>query len=245
MPNLEQTGLLVIGYRDLRDVAADGESWAGRLFLEHLDPDLRFEVSRILLDELRRVRAIDVDCLTQDGFDRLRSLSRQQLREPWSMSEDERIVDVGLASPRPARPGGPRSTLALTGRGTFGRYVKKALTPRGGHPLTTADATGVIEDLLEVLTSSGLLTRIDGKDGPDYRLRAGALRWMPGDGENGAPDPLRRTFQGEATARVNPFFRDLYVDLAAATPDCTPVSTPRRCRSSCAWIGSSGSATAS
>jgi hypothetical protein len=215
MPNLEQTGLLVIGYRDLREVAGDAESWGGRLLLENVSPDLRHEISRILLDELRRVRAIDVDCLTQEGFDKLKGLSRQQLCEPWSMSEDDRLVDVGLAAPRPARPGGPRSMLALTGRGSFGRYVKKALTQKGGHALSTADVTGVIEDLFAVLTRAGLVTRVDGKDGPDYRLRAGALRWMPGDGKNGAPDPLRRTFQGEATARVNPFFRNLYTDLAA------------------------------
>ena len=49
---------------------------------------------------------------------------------------------------------------------------------------------------------------------PEYRINAAALRWLPGDGATGASDPLRKAFSGEETARVNPFFRDLYVELA-------------------------------
>jgi ATP-dependent helicase YprA (DUF1998 family) len=214
MPNLEQTGLLKVGYRDLPELAADDDSWSGTYLLDQVSASQREELGRILLDELRRVRAIDVDCLTEEGFERLRSQSRQQLIDPWSMSDDERLVDVGYASPRPARPGGRRSTLAVTGRGGFGRYLKTAAAGLPGE-IKTDDATRIISDLFRVMTVAGLLSRIDGVEGPEYRLRAAALRWHPGDGLSGAPDPLRRAYQGEATARVNPFFRDLYRDLAA------------------------------
>ena len=70
MPNLEQTGLLRIEYRDLPEIAADDESWAGH------PPGAagrrrraREEVAAALLDELRRNLAIDVEYLTEDGFD--------------------------------------------------------------------------------------------------------------------------------------------------------------------------------
>jgi superfamily II DNA/RNA helicase len=214
MPNLEQTGLLKVSYRDLPDLAADDESWKGTYLLDQVSAAQREELSRILLDELRRVRAIDVDCLTEEGFQRLRSQSRQQLIDPWAMSEDDRLVDVGHASPRPARPGGRRTAMAMTGRGAFGRYLKSTAAGLPG-PVKSDDATRVISDLFEVLTEAGLLARTDGVDGPEYRIRAGALRWIAGDGQAGAPDPLRRAFRGEATARVNPFFRDLYRDLAS------------------------------
>ena len=213
MPNLEQTGLLKVGYRDLPELAADDDSWAGAYLLDLVSPAQREELSRILLDELRRVRAIDVDCLTEEGFQRLRAQSRQQLIDPWAMSEDERLVDVGHASPRPARPGGRRTALAMTGRGAFGRHLKTAAAGLPG-PVVTDDATRVIECMFDVLTEAGLLSRTDGVDGSEFRLRAAALRWRAGDGVSGAPDPLRRAYQGEATARVNPFFRDLYRDLA-------------------------------
>ena len=37
------------------------------------------------------------------------------------MGEDERLVDVGVAIPRPAKAGGRRAVLAVTGRGAFGK----------------------------------------------------------------------------------------------------------------------------
>ena len=80
--------------------------------------------------------------------------------------------------------------------------------------MQTDDATKVIDELFRVLTAAGILARNDGADGPEYRINAGALRWLPGDGLTGAPDPLRKSFSGEETGRVNPFFRDLYRDLA-------------------------------
>ena len=67
MPNLEQTGLLKVAYRDLPELAADEESWAGTYLLDRISAAQREELARILLDELRRVRAIDVDCLTEEG----------------------------------------------------------------------------------------------------------------------------------------------------------------------------------
>lgn len=214
MPNLEQVGLLNVSYRDLPELAADTESWSGTYLLDQVGAEQRMELARILLDEFRRVRAVDVDILTEDGFDRVKKLSRTHLIEPWAMGEDDRLVDVGVVSPRPARAGGRRAVLAVTGRGAFGRYLRREAAGLPG-PVKTADADKVILDLLEVLTRAGLLTRTETPDGPDYRLNAGALRWHAGKGLHGAPDPLRKAFQGEETARVNPFFRDLYRELAA------------------------------
>jgi superfamily II DNA/RNA helicase len=213
MPNLEQSGLLKVGYRDLDELAAGEDFWKGTYLLDQVSAEQRAELCRILLDEFRRVRAIDADCLTDEGFERLSKQSRQQLVDPWSMNQDERMVDVGVAAPRPARPGGRRSMLAISGRGAFGRYLR---TDAAGLPgvVKTDDASRVIDDLFRVLTDAGLLVATQSPDGPEYRLRAAALRWHVGDGEFGAPDPLRRAFQGEASARVNPFFRDLYRDLA-------------------------------
>ena len=215
MPNLEQSGLLKLGYRDLAELAADEDSWKGRYLLDQVSAAQREELARILLDELRRVRAVDVDCLTEEGFQRLRAQSRQQLVDPWSMSDDERLVDVGYAAPRPARPGGRRNALAVTGRGAFGRYLKSTAAGLPGT-VTTDDANKVIAELFDVLEGAGQLVCHDGPDGPEYRIRAAALRWHPGDGRAGAPDPLRRAYQGEAQARVNPFFRDLYRDLSTS-----------------------------
>ena len=215
MPNLEQTGLLRIDYRDLHELAHDAASWEDTYLLPDADPATREELARILLDELRRVRAIEVDCLTEDGFDRLKRLARSHLVDPWTLGEDERLVRVGRAVPRSGHAGAGREVLNVSGRGAFGRYLRRSAAGLAGVA-TTEDSERVILDLFRVLTDAGILARVDAEGGPSYRLNAAALRWTVGDGAAGAADPIRKTFEGEETARVNPFFRDLYRDLAQA-----------------------------
>ncbi|MBO0881680.1 MAG: DEAD/DEAH box helicase, partial [Mycobacterium sp.] len=216
MPNLEQTGLLRVQYVDLDQVAADEESWADcHLALRSADPALREELARILLDELRRVLAIDVDCLTQPGFDRLVRESRQQLVGPWALGDTERVAQVGTAFPRSGQPGGYRGDLNVSGRSAFGRYLRRDGVGLG-RSLSVDDAQMVIANLLDVLDRTGLLTAIVEAHGvPGYRLKASALRWVAGDGSKGADDPLRRSLDNEAVGRVNPFFLALYRDVAA------------------------------
>jgi ATP-dependent helicase YprA (DUF1998 family) len=215
MPNLEQTGLLAVEYVDLAAVAADPATWEGTdQQLRFAPAPLRAELVRILLDELRRVLAIDVDCLTQTGFERLQRESRQQLVGPWALGENEALALVGVAYPRAGRPGGSRGDLNLSGRGAYGRYLRRSDVGLGGT-LTHHDAQAIIEQLLDRLARVGLLTVVDSVDGiPGYRLKASAMRLVAGDGTHGADDPLRKSTDAEAPPRVNPFFRTLYTDIA-------------------------------
>jgi ATP-dependent helicase YprA (DUF1998 family) len=215
MPNLEQVGLLRVRYVDLPEIAADQDTWAGcHPALVGAAPALRAELARILLDELRRVLAIDVDCLSELGFERTERESRQHLREPWSMSEGERPETVGTVFPRSGTPGGWRTDLNVSGRSAFGRYLR---SPSGlGRDLSTTDALAVITELLAALADVGVLVEVarDDNGTPGYRLKASAVRWEGGDGTKGADDPLRRRMESEALPRVNPFFRDLYREVA-------------------------------
>ncbi|MGH2750114.1 MAG: helicase-related protein [Actinomycetota bacterium] len=218
MPNLEQTGLVKIDYVDLDEIAADPECWELRHeALRGAPPPLRRDLCRIVLDELRRVLALDVDQITQEGFERVRNLSNQQLTGPWALPEREPEPQPGTAYPRPGRPGGSRRDVFLSGRSALGRYLTRRNRFRDlSAPLDHEGARLVISEILEVLDAMGLLTNVgtdnDGVSG--YRLKASALIWRVGDGTMGAPDPLRRTDDPDAGSRVNPFFRDLYRDIA-------------------------------
>ena len=216
MPNLEQTGLLHIEYVDLAELAADAESWEStHPALRGAGRQLRRELGHILLDEMRRVLAIDVACLTQAGFDQLARESRQHLVGGWAIGEGERVTQVGTAFARSGQVGGFRGDLNVSGRSAFGRYLRRA-DVGFGRDLTIDDAQQVIADLFRVMESAGLLTAVamseQGHVG--YRLKASAVRWIPGDGTRGADDPLRKTLDSETVARVNPFFRDLYRSVA-------------------------------
>jgi superfamily II DNA/RNA helicase len=216
MPNLEQTGLLQISYRDLPEIAADEESWAGiHQALREDDPQHREEVAAALLDELRRNLAIDVEYLTTDGFDLVASLSRQQLKEPWSLPERERPPVAGVAFPGPSKPGRARSNIYISGRGQFGKFIIREYTKRN---LKAPDAHEIITDLFKVLNDTGLLVEAvpaDSDDAVGYRLRAAVIHWDRGTGLSGAEDRVRRTLDNEDGPRVNPFFRDLYQGVAS------------------------------
>lgn len=220
MPNLEQTGLLRVDYRDVHEIAADQPTWANRhATLRDAAPERRRELCTILLDELRRVLAIDEDHLTEEGFEQLQKQSDQHLIAPWAVPDGEKGPEPGVALPRPGGQGNPRGKLHLTGQGAFGRYLRRPGTLV--HPpnkLDNEDAQDVITDLLTVLERAGVLTvAYQEKSGVcAYRLKAAAILWRAGDGKAGAADPLRRTVRDERGSRVNPFFRDLYSQVASS-----------------------------
>ncbi|GHJ06564.1 RNA helicase [Micromonospora humidisoli] len=218
MPNLEQTGLLRVGYRYLDEVAKDQEIWERRHhLLRDDDPEHRYEIAATLLDEMRRNLAIDVRCLTEEGFDEIRRLSAQHLAEPWALGPRERATVAAVAFPKPSGKGRPRSQLHLSGRGALGKYLKRQYDKRR-QPCSVADAQDIIRDLLAALTEADLVIQAAPAEGDDliggYQLRSHALRWQAGDGRAGAEDRVRKQLSGEVGARVNTFFRDLYRDTS-------------------------------
>jgi ATP-dependent helicase YprA (DUF1998 family) len=218
MPNLEQTGLLRITYRDLPEVASDADAWRGcHPALRDDDPQHREEIAAALLDELRRNLAIDVEYLSDDGFDQVRRLSAQHLKEPWSLPERELPPMAGVAFPGPGKPGQRRSNVYLSGRGQFSRFLIREYANRKVS-IKTADAQEIITDMFAVLDEAGLLTVTvppGDNDVPGYRLRAAVIQWTAGNGLSGAEDRVRRTLDNEEGPRVNPFFRELYQGVAA------------------------------
>ncbi len=225
MPNLEQVGLLRVEYIGLDQLAEAEQIWQIDPHLAAAPPALRAELMGILLDEFRRVLAIDVDCLSAHGFEQLQRTSRQRLNAQWQIGENEQLEDVGVAIPQPGRPGLGRGVLNLTWRGGLGRYMRgsKGLGQASGS-LATDEAQNAIDLVLKNLTDNGVLAEVDVAVGPrgrgpierGYRLRAASIRWLPGDGTHGATDALRKHLNPEATSRVNPFFRDLYRDVATS-----------------------------
>ncbi|WP_040633697.1 DEAD/DEAH box helicase [Mobilicoccus pelagius] len=215
MPNLEQTGLLRVQYIDLDEIAADTESWRKKPFLRDADPGMRKDLCQILLDEMRRVLAIDVDCLSPEGFERLQRDSRQHLMGPWSIAEGEQVAEAGTVYPTKSTPRKARTDLFVSGLSAFGRYLRDPKRGLGG--LSVDETQAAIVELFEVMAENGLVTAVTEREGVSgYRLQASAVRWRAGDGTHGAEDRLRRTVTKDEAPRANPYFRDLYRDVAAS-----------------------------
>ncbi|WP_329103104.1 protein kinase [Micromonospora sp. NBC_01699] len=221
MPNLEQTGLVTIDYADLRWLAEQRTRWSGKLTpLLDVGPGERVEIMRTLLDEMRRALAIDVKHF-HDDFDSLQRASEERLISPWVLTRDDR-PQVGTAYAQSSKPGLDRSGLFLSGRGKFGKYLRRVHLAHLN--LSIADTQEIIEQLLELLVAIGLVNKV-GMTAPQragrarrvarptmtgYRVLAGALIWRVGTGRTGSHDPLTRTYASGDGPRVNAFFRDLY-----------------------------------
>ncbi|MGW5557050.1 DEAD/DEAH box helicase [Micromonospora sp. NPDC003944] len=218
MPNLEQTGLLVFDYLDLAEIAADDGCWKDRHPLLADDAaDHREALARILLDEMRRSLAVEAEVLSAEGFERLTAQSEQLLTGIWALPPGEPRVGSRMVFGSSAGSRRSMDAVHLSGRGAFGRFLRRPREFTSSLSVTVDDAQAIITDLLRVLKKYGLLTvaaeNHDGRRG--YQLKASTLLWRAGGGHSGAPDPLRKVVDPEVGSHVNTFFRDLYARTAA------------------------------
>lgn len=213
MPNLEQTGQLQITYASVDELADSQKHWDGKhTALAIAEPADRARVMNVLLDELRRNLCVESWFLHEDRYQEIQRASQQWLKAPWALAEDRGVhAGTAYAGPRPrgATYGGD---LYISGLGLLGRWLRRpARFPHHADKIKVADANDIIADLLKVMAKAGILTLIEGRAVPGYRINAGMLQWRPGDGERRAEDPLRGTSE---IGRVNPYFSRFYAETA-------------------------------
>jgi ATP-dependent helicase YprA (DUF1998 family) len=224
LPNLEQCGLLEIGYADLDAVCAAADVWEeAHPALATVSPTTRENVARTLLDYMRRELAIKVDYLDSAYQERIQQLSSQRLVEPWAIDEDERMDYASTLIPRSSGgDSGRGNNTYVSARGGFGIYLRRP----GSLPEYNAEQFGnigldetetIIRQLLEGLRVAGLveITR-EAQDGdvPGYQLVASAMRWYAGDGTHAFHDPIRVPAESEEGGRPNAFFVYFYRQVA-------------------------------
>ncbi|WP_278314780.1 DEAD/DEAH box helicase [Lolliginicoccus levis] len=218
MPNLEQTGLLRIEYESLDEIAESDELWAGTPpAIRDVHPTKRYDVCKAILDQLRRDLAIDVECLFENGFDRIQRQADQNLTGVWAISDaDRELADLKIGITDSKHPKTKMLAPKLTPRSAIGKLLRDELRNPDGNKLKDDDLTVVMVSILKLLDRAGLLTNALAhiSDGLGYRLKASALIWKAGDGKSGIVDPTRKKVDPDQGSRVNPFFRDLYKSMA-------------------------------
>lgn len=214
LPNLEQTGLMRVTYPNAKLLAQRQDLWDNAHYLlKQSAPGQREEIITVLLDEFRRLLAIDAADLDVDEFDKLRYRSREFLKGIWALSDKEPDPSPGIAVTESKKAGFTRNVLTVTGRGMFGRWLGKK--ERLGHKLKIEETNEVIASLFEMLVQHGLITEVSQRSVKGYRLKLSSMRLYAGAGLEGAPDPVRRQFDANKKPRVIRFFRDLYKESSS------------------------------
>ncbi|HRA47236.1 MAG TPA: DEAD/DEAH box helicase, partial [Thermomicrobiales bacterium] len=194
MPNLEEAGLLRIGYAGLDEIADSDARWQGVPFMNALDGPARFTILTALLNHFRSLLAIDYPGLTREGSKRLIRRVQEELRDPWTIDEFDRLRQ-GQIVRMPGVPEPPaRLRLLTVGSGsqsTIGKYLRDKRTWNRFDPLTVPDLEAVFTGIVDALTGT-LLTRDTKTQGLDgVQLKTSVLRWEPGSDERPAFDVVR------------------------------------------------------
>ena len=232
-PNLEQTGLLQIGYYGLEELAADDSRWAGVPRIADASPVVRVRVLAAFLNHLRMQLAIAAPPLTRDGIRQLKQATNRTLREPWAIEENDRLREQTLAllpaasanrsASRSAnrsgqgRGGDDYGAISLGPRSRIARYLR---TPRTweqgeGPPDTAQQGAVIVNGIVNALKGHILVMETD-RSGQErgVRIYANALRWMAGDGAPAGPDPVRtrelHRRRNESGGGANRYFAKLY-----------------------------------
>jgi len=216
-PNLEQLGLIRIGYQDIDDLAADAAEWAqAPQVLQAASPAERAKVLRELFDFMRQGLCIATRYLDRTELEQLRTQSYANLCEPWGFTEDERPVPSRwFATSRPHEESDRRGRRVMvedflvigSSRSRLGKLLRQGSTWGGGNPyckhINDQTYPDVIQALLKAAESYGMVKREETDFGVlGWQLNGTALQWELGSGES------------KRQAEDNTFFRSLYLNIA-------------------------------
>lgn len=191
-PNLEQLGLLRVEYLDL-DVfcGSDAAFESAHPLLIAATPAIRKRVFATFFDYLRQGLAVDATVLDPQQLDQRRQDVRRFLRRPWGFNREESLYGWRwLFLDPPRRAGLKTQDEELLLRAGAQSKLGKAL--RNSSLWESPDAAALnrtgyaelLESIVGAAREAGFL-RHDAHthfNAPGYRLNAGRVRFMVGDG---------------------------------------------------------------
>lgn len=212
-PNLEQLNLLKIEYQNLTECCQDEQEWQKcHPLLDSITPERRFEIVHELLDRMRQGLCIKTIYLDSDYQEQIRNRSYDQLKEPWGLSENEKLYTYAFMVPRPSRRGRRQhGNLHISYRSAFGQKIRtqKFWGPENRHYPRKFDEAlynRLIDDILSVLLTYGY---VDSKelsgDHIGYIINSSVLEW--------------RLVADVKQTSVNEFFCNLYKNVAGSLQD--------------------------
>ncbi len=220
-PNLEQCGLLRIGYDGLAQLSSDDALWRSIPVIGEASAERREAVLGVVLDHLRSVLAIDAAPLTDERTRSLAARVAQTIREPWAFDERERLRNGSIALLPGVAPDtrDRRVMVRLSARSSIGRYLRSRRTWDLERDLELLAGEELVGAIIAVLR--GHLLTVVSHHGADYgiQVKIGCLRWTPGDNTPPPPDPVRAKSlhllrQDLRRGTGNSYFVSLYRDRA-------------------------------
>jgi ATP-dependent helicase YprA (DUF1998 family)/RNA polymerase subunit RPABC4/transcription elongation factor Spt4 len=216
-PNLEQCGLLEIDYLDLAELCAADEYWQEHPLLAQASPEEREQVSRTVLNYMRRELAIDAPFLQLERQAEFSKHINGQLNKSWRFDENEHLREATIFYV-PSDQEITGSGRSLSARGTIGRYLRSAQTwPQLDQQISEDKYNPLLYALLNSLQAANLITQVTTEKAAGYQIRRDVLLWKPCDRDYVPIDPIRARYRPGVRPQprpINRFFRDFYRSAA-------------------------------
>ncbi|WP_346760370.1 DEAD/DEAH box helicase [Agaribacillus aureus] len=216
LPNLEQSGLLLIDYFKLREFCVL-DIHNDLPLISSLDLDQRVEFYRDILDFFRTSYSI-YDPKLMDGRSELRDFLFNKLdpKKLWSLEENEKIETPSyLVSRNPGRTTRGLFTSSMGYRSVLGKYIKRRLQHANVPALNQDGYSEFVESICDRLVQGNLLKKkeeIIGSNGrvAGYQLRSDSIIWKAGDQKTIPIDKVRLISYANLELKPNLFFQELY-----------------------------------
>ncbi len=224
-PNLDQLNLIRVDYPGIGMLAADQATCSGQYrerqsegerrgfeLLAQVPAEARYNMFQLLFDHMRQGLAIAVDALDQNELEAVAMKSRQVLKDPWAIGQEEQNHDLNYQTALVVGTQGSKvdRIVRASGRSVIARRIAKE-----AGEISLADREPLIEAMLLAAGRHQMTREFAAGPLAGWRLAPGSLRLIAGQGKPG---------QG------NDFFARLYSDVAArlATPGPLPMAFEAR-----------------
>ena len=217
-PNLEQLRLVQVEYRGLDTLVTDEDLFASApRLLQFATPAVRSAVYSELLDHLRKWMAVRSQVLDPTMVEQMLARSHSRLRAPWGFGVDEkpRRARWLIVSPLKRREVSLRDEdLIVRGssRSALGKILRRGdlWKTSSARDLKPAEFDELVLALLRAALDHGLVSEEVTPFGEvtGWKLNDACVLFRRGD------EQIERT-----SAKQNPFFRDLYANLARLLRD--------------------------
>ncbi len=208
LPNLEQVALININYTGLREEVAK-EKWNQLPGFAEMDAEDKYKILLNTLDFFRTSFAFHFS--VYDQHESNKKIISSNLKAPWTLDSNEDLkLPFYLHVIKPQTRKQNIHSQSIGPQSAFGKYIKAKLKSNGVN-FKGKDVVVWISDLLEMLSNSGYLRKVEGLLDQDlYQLNGTSLLWVPGDEKTPWTDDVRVRSLRKREASVNKFFLSFY-----------------------------------
>lgn len=226
LPNLEQTALLEITYKNIDNDIADETLWGSIDLLKDWSTEKRKEFILQILNYFRNMYAVDYDMLRYENRLRIESELNQQLNKEklWSLDKGEHLDAPNFLSVQ-GRDKATRDTFiqSIGSSSRLARFIKHEFRKQGITPPKSDEYSIFMTKILDALAEAHYLKKINLKaekgDKDAYQLILSKVLWKKGDLTNVATDKTSYiSLNKEITIRPHLYFQSLYQEDFSKLP---------------------------